>query len=108
MTGQGGAFIIQSSSPESKARDRGKFYEYETGGVQEYWLIDPLRQQAGFHRMGEGGRYHVVLAGAEGVYRSNAVSGFWLQLEWLWQEPLSRVLDVLRELGGGIGLPGDL
>jgi hypothetical protein len=27
------------------------------------------------------------------------VSGFWLRVSWLWQQPLPRVLDVLRELG---------
>ena len=35
----------------------------------------------------------------EGVYRSEVVSGFWLKPSWLWEEPLPRVLDVVRELG---------
>jgi Uma2 family endonuclease len=92
--------VIEIISPESVGRDRGdKFYEYEAGGVREYWLIDPLRQMADFYRLDESGRYRATLAGQEGVYRSEVVAGFWLRVEWLWQEPLPKTLDVLRELG---------
>lgn len=92
--------VVEIVSPESVSRDRGeKFYEYEAGGVREYWLIDPVRQVAEFYRLDEGGRYGVTLAGREGVYRSEVVAGFWLRVEWLWQEPLPKTLDVLRELG---------
>jgi Uma2 family endonuclease len=36
--------VIEVISPEISGRDRGdKFYEYETAGVREYWLIDPQR-----------------------------------------------------------------
>jgi hypothetical protein len=48
--------------------------------------------------LGEDGCYRVVLSGAEGVYHFEAVPGFWLRVKWLWQEPLPKVLDVLREL----------
>src|SRR5262249_17607847 len=31
--------VVEVISPESRARDHGeKFYEYEQGGVKEYWL----------------------------------------------------------------------
>lgn len=92
--------VIEIISPESVSRDRGdKFYEYEAGGVREYGLIDPLRQVAEFYRLDERGRYGVTLARREGVYHSEVVTGFWLRVEWLWQEPLPKTLDVLRELG---------
>jgi Uma2 family endonuclease len=92
--------VVEIVSAESGPRDRGeKFYEYEAGGVQEYWLIDPERQQAEFYQRGADGRYRLSLGGAEGVYRARAVPGFWLKVEWLWQRPLPRVLDALRELG---------
>jgi hypothetical protein len=28
------------------------------------------------------------------------VPGFWLQVEWLWQEPLPAIEDILLEIGG--------
>jgi Uma2 family endonuclease len=45
--------VVEIVSPESRARDRGtKFYEYEQGGIREYWLLDPLRRQAEFYGRG--------------------------------------------------------
>lgn len=90
---------VEIISPESLVRDRGdKFYEYEKGGVGEYWLIDPVRQLAEFYRL-EGGVYRLAPVGEEGIYRSAVLSGLWLRVEWLWQEPLPPLLDVLREWG---------
>ena len=90
---------VEIVSPESAARDRGeKFYEYEAGGVPEYWLIDPRREWADVYRL-EGEHYRPAFSGNEGVYRSGTIPGFWLRVEWLWQEKLPAVLDVLREIG---------
>ena len=91
--------VVEIVSPESRARDRGeKFYEYEAAGVGEYWLIDPDRQQAEFYLLGADGRYRLFTADAEGVYHSEVLPSLWLRVEWLWQEPLPKVLDVLREI----------
>ena len=90
---------VEVISPESLVRDRGdKFYEYEKGGVGEYWLIDPVRQLAEFYHL-EGGAYRLAPVDEVGVYRSAVLSGLWLRVEWLWQEPLPPLLDVLREWG---------
>ncbi|TEU15100.1 MAG: Uma2 family endonuclease [Anaerolineales bacterium] len=91
--------VVEIVSPESRARDRGeKFYEYEAAGVGEYWLIDPDRQQAEFYRLSADGRYRLFTADAEGIYHSEVLPGLWLRVEWLWQETLPKVLDVLREM----------
>ncbi|MEZ5301901.1 MAG: Uma2 family endonuclease [Verrucomicrobiales bacterium] len=45
---------VEVISPESQGRDRGdKFYEYQAGGVREYWIIDPERQVAEFYRLND-------------------------------------------------------
>jgi Uma2 family endonuclease len=91
---------IEIVSPDSIARDRGeKFVEYEAAGVSEYWLIDPLRQQAEFYQLADDGRYRLVLPDADGSYHSRVLTGFRLRPAWLWSEPLPKVLDVARELG---------
>ncbi len=91
---------IEVVSPESRLRDRGeKFAEYEAGGVREYWTIDPEARRADFFRLDAEGRYQRIAPGADGVYRSEVVPGFWLKPDWLRQEPLPPTLDVLRELG---------
>ncbi len=92
--------VVEVVSRESGPRDRGeKFYEYEEAGVPEYWLVDPDRRELECYQLSEGGRYRLAFGGAQGTYRSRVVEGFWLRAEWLWQEPLPKVLDVVRELG---------
>ena len=91
---------VEIVSRESVARDRGdKFYEYEAGGVPEYWLIDRDRQWAEFCRL-EGERYRPAFSGDQGVYESEVIRDFWLRVEWLWQDPLPPAEDVLLEIGG--------
>ncbi|MDQ3461175.1 MAG: Uma2 family endonuclease [Deinococcota bacterium] len=90
---------VEIISPESRARDRGdKFYEYEQGGVREYWLIDPIRKQAEFYSLGEDGIYTAVPTG-DGLFRSTVLPGLALEPGWLWQEPLPRLLSVLKVWG---------
>lgn len=92
--------IVEIVSPESIGRDRGeKFVEYEAAGVREYWLIDPLRQQAEFYQLSAEGLYRPGTIDGDGVYQSLVLKGFWLRVEWLWQTPLPPVLSVLKELG---------
>jgi Uma2 family endonuclease len=89
---------VEITSPESLLRDRGeKFAEYELAGVQEYWLLDPERKRADFYTRGADDRYRLA-ALDDGIYRSLVLQGFWLKTTWLWQRPLPRVLEVLREL----------
>jgi len=92
--------VIEVISPESRARDRGdKYYEYEQAGVREYWLLDPIRNQAEFYRLGTDGIYVLVDAGSDGIFHSAILEGLWLRIEWLWQEPLPTLMTVLKEWG---------
>ena len=88
---------VEIVSPDSIGRDRGdKFAEYERAGVEEYWLIDPIRQQAEFYVLTEGRYYLQALD--NGIYHSTVLPGLTLREEWFWQEPIPNVLDVLRFL----------
>jgi len=91
--------VIEIISPDSVSRDRGdKFVEYEVAGIQEYWLIDPIRNQAEFYELSAEGRYTLALGGAEGIYHSTVIEDFSLNLKWLWQEPLPSPLRVIAEI----------
>ena len=91
--------VIEIVSPDSVVRDwREKYFEYEAAGVQEYWVIDPQTRRMDTYRLTDEGRYTMVPF-EEGVYRSQAIPGFWLRPDWLWQDPLPNVLDIARELG---------
>ncbi len=88
--------VVEIVSAESGARDRGeKFYEYEAAGIPEYWLIDPGREELAVYRLKED-RYRTAFEGREGRAASAVLDGFWIEAEWLWQDELPAVLDVLR------------
>lgn len=88
---------IEIISPESRTRDRcEKFYEYEAGGVREYWMLDSKRTQAEFYQRGADGFYRVVLPDASGIYQSAVLPGFFLDTNWLWQTPLPSLISVLK------------
>lgn len=90
--------VVEIISPESRSRDRGdKFYEYEEGGVPEYWMLDPIRKQAEFYHLGEDRIYRLMPVDENGIFRSRELGGLWLKVDWLWQEPLPTLLSVLKE-----------
>ncbi len=89
--------VVEIASPEIVARDRGdKFTEYEAAGIPEYWLIDPDREQADFYQIDSQGHYRSMQTGEQDVYRSRAIPGLWLRVQWLWEIP--PILDALREI----------
>lgn len=89
--------VIEIISPESIGRDRGdKFVEYENAGIPEYWLIDPIRQQVEFYRL--TGAHYQLITPAQGIYKTPLLPNFFIQINWLWQDPLPPVLHVLKQL----------
>jgi Uma2 family endonuclease len=88
---------IEVVSPDSKRRDREeKLVEYEESGVSEYWWIDDTRREAHFYQRGDDGRYQEVRPDDQGIYRSVAVPGFWLNLEWLWNDPPPTMREIRK------------
>lgn len=80
---------IEVVSEGSVERDHGdKFQEYEKGGVPEYWIADPLRDEGRFYRLNETGRYIRQIEDADGFYRTPALPGFALHVPTLWTNPL--------------------
>jgi len=90
---------VEILSRESVQRDRvEKFQEYARGGVREYWLIDPEARRAEFYFL-EDGAYRAASLAEGGIFRSAVMTGLWLRVEWLWQEPLPSLLSILGEWG---------
>jgi Uma2 family endonuclease len=91
---------IEIVSPESDERDRGaKFVEYEAAGVPEYWLIDPLRQDAIIYALGEDNRYHRVALDAQGRAVSSLLPGFALDPALLWRDAAPDALAIVELVG---------
>ena len=92
-----GDLVIEIVSLDSIGRDRGdKFAEYEIGGVQEYWIIDPIRKQAEFYLRGEDGYFHPAFADATGIYKCTVLKDLWVDTAWFWRNPLPPLLEIMK------------
>ncbi|HET6881408.1 MAG TPA: Uma2 family endonuclease [Pirellulales bacterium] len=90
--------IIEVVSDDSVDRDwRTKYQEYEASGVDEYWIVDPLDQRLEAYAAGDDKTYQRIVPHA-GKVASGVVPGFYLRPEWLWQQPLPTVQELLCEL----------
>jgi Uma2 family endonuclease len=92
--------VIEVVSPESDIRDRvDKRAEYASGGVREYWILDPAQKSAEFLVLDTEGSFQSVVPDENGRYYSSVVTGLFIDLKWLWEEPRPNILDLLREWG---------
>jgi Uma2 family endonuclease len=93
--------IVEIVSKDSVQRDReDKFDEYESAGVREYWIIDnrPRRYSAEFYHLNRDGHYDRMEV-VNNIFRSEALPGFWLHTDWLWQK-FPNALAALDEMVG--------
>jgi Uma2 family endonuclease len=89
---------IEIVSPDSDSRDwREKYLEYEKAGVSEYWVIDPLSQHVEAYTLTD--QSYKRINEKNDQILSVVLPKFYLRPSWLWQQPLPKVRDVLRELG---------
>jgi Uma2 family endonuclease len=97
--GQGAPDIaVEIVSRESRDRDYGtKKQTYEQAGVKEYWIVDPLQRRVEFHRLYRG-RYRLVSLEHNRIFRSKALKGFWLDVEWLLSRRLPNDYDCLQTI----------
>lgn len=86
---------IEIVSEESITRDYGdKFKEYEKGGVREYWLLDPEREDARFYALDATNKYRAQTLDADGNYRSALLPKFALAVPVLWRKPLPNFIEI--------------
>jgi Uma2 family endonuclease len=89
---------VEIVSRDSRQRDYGEKKQlYAEAGVAEYWIIDPLQQRCEFHRL-HVGRYALVPLEHNRLFRSAALAGFWLDVEWLLAKSLSNEYEILQEI----------
>jgi Uma2 family endonuclease len=94
--------VVEVISDDSLFRDRvTKFDEYEAAGVREYRLIAPRpeRQRADSYVLdADAGRYRPASLEADRIFRSTVLPGFWLDVDWLWQESpnVAEIYETIR------------
>lgn len=89
---------IEIVSLESRERDLvEKYEEYEAGGIREYWIFNPLRQQADFYVLGEDKLYKRIEL-KDGVFQSVVLPRFSLDTGILWQPERLQDTDYISGL----------
>jgi Uma2 family endonuclease len=73
-----------------------KMEVYQEAGVREYLAVLMCEREVRWHQRVDG-RFEVVPAPADGVYRSTIFPGLWLDAEALLAGDLARVLSVLQD-----------
>lgn len=87
--------VVEIVSQSTRRYDFGeKRKVYEEAGVPEIWLVDFERKEVTVIRK-VGQRYRSETK-STGVINSQVLKGFWLQVDWLWQEELPDPTECLR------------
>lgn len=92
-------FVVEILSATTKRYDLGaKKEQYAKIGVKEYWVIDiDNKELINFSLIQNRFEENVM---PNGKLKSKTINGFWIMVEWLWQEKLPKGLDCLAEIIG--------
>lgn len=91
--------VIEIASAGAPRADlRLKLPRYRQASVPEIWLIDPRTRSVRVETLTDTG-YRTVTVTA-GRLDAAPLPGFWIDVAWLWREPLPRVLSCLRQILG--------
>jgi Uma2 family endonuclease len=89
---------VEIVSADSASRDYvQKRILYEEAGVREYWIVDPQERRCQFLRLISAQFVEVTLEGGN-LYRSEVLPDFWLDVGWLFAQPLPKPSACLRAI----------
>lgn len=89
-------FIIEVAATTREMDLREKAQDYESAGVEEYWVVDMEKYEVVVHHLVDG-KYQVESL-SEGRITSEMVEGFFVESHWLWQQLLPSSYDCLQEI----------
>lgn len=94
---------IEVVSPGSVVADyEEKLDEYESGGVQEYWIVNPMRRKCRFHRLqADIKTYAIIPTDTDENYTTPLLPGLKLHVPTLWQVPLPdyyKIAELVRNM----------
>jgi Uma2 family endonuclease len=89
--------VVEILSESTHTYDLGeKRQAYREAGIPEIWFVDDDHQQIRVDRKGEQGYTKEIEH--EGKLCSQVIQGFWVEVSWLWQEPLPPLDQCLQAL----------
>ncbi len=89
--------VLEVLSPSNRVYDlEEKRLVYQEAGVKEIWFVDPDQQEVIVDRKEKNGYRSITRS--KGILHCSVIPGFWLDVTWLWQEPLPGTLECLRAI----------
>ncbi len=89
---------VEIVSRESRHRDyHEKRQLYQDAGVSEYWIVDPIQQRVEFLVLQQA-RYKLTPLEQNRLFRSRALPGFWIDVDWLLADPLPSGSECLQAI----------
>jgi Uma2 family endonuclease len=88
--------LVENSHSSASIDLHEKFDLYEKARVQEYVVIMLKRREIRWHRLVRG-KYRLMPAGTDGVYRSRIFPGLWLDSKALFKHDMAKVLATLQK-----------
>jgi Uma2 family endonuclease len=86
------------SAGDLRFEEREKLPRYRQARIPEIWLIDPYAESIRVETLTTRGYQTTTLR--DGRLASTIVPGFWIEVGWLWREPLPSSFACLREILG--------
>ena len=81
--------VVEVLSPSTRSYDlRVKAANYREHGVQEYWAIDSSSSRLQQHILASPVAGYTISEHSSGRVESDAVPGFWIDVGWLWSDPI--------------------
>ena len=88
--------IVSESDPRLDYRE--KLPRYREAGIEEIWIINPFTREVRVDIKQPDG--YAVQTLTEGRLESAVVQGFWIDVSWLWQDPLPAPLPCVQSILG--------
>ncbi len=90
--------VVEIASDGDPALDeRDKLPRYRAAGIPEIWLVSPQTSSVRVDRLDATGQY-VTERRNQGRVESTVLTGFRIDVSWLWENPLPSTLACLRTL----------
>ena len=97
---EGPADLVVEIASESDPRMdyREKLPRYRAAGIEEIWIVDPFQRKV--HAETKGRDSYAINTLSSGRLESVVLPGLWVEVGWLWQEPLPPTVGCLRAILG--------
>lgn len=92
--------VVETLSQSTRTHDLGRKKDaFQEARIPEIVYVDLKRRRITFHRLVDD--LYSTQFQETGIWRSEALPGFWIEVSWLWEEPLRNRFQCLQSILDG-------